>query len=97
MNPSDGALIGSVRRQLMMIGNAGLNQARRFDFASRHPRADIWCENIRLLRAALNGIIMLTKCAIAVVVAAVVGTLSVGTDARARGGGGRGGKAHGMS
>src|SRR5262245_92914 len=31
------------------------------------------------------------------VVAAVVGTLSVGTDAWARGGGGRGGKAYGMS
>ena len=40
---------------------------------------------------------MLTKCAIAVVVATVVGTLSVGTDAWARGDGGRGGKAHGMS
>ena len=39
---------------------------------------------------------MLTKCTIAIVVAAVVGTLSVGADAWARGGGGRG-KAHGMS
>jgi hypothetical protein len=39
---------------------------------------------------------MLTQCAIAIMVAALVGTLSVGTEAWARGGGGRG-KAHGMS
>jgi len=40
---------------------------------------------------------MFTRCAIAIVVAAAFGTLSAGTDAWARGGGGRGGKAHGMS
>src|SRR5262249_23247202 len=38
---------------------------------------------------------MLTRCTIVIVAAAVVGTLSVDTDAWARGGGGRG-KAHGM-
>ena len=39
---------------------------------------------------------MLTRCTIAIAAAAVVGTLSVGADAWARGGGGRG-NAHGMS
>ena len=39
---------------------------------------------------------MLTRCIIAIAAAAVVGTLSVGADAWARGGGGRG-NAHGMS
>ena len=78
----------------MINGNAGLNQARRFNLsAGTHaqafgPRSLVessadWNTHAHQMRHRHCG-------------RRLVGTLSVGTDAWARGGGGRG-KAHGMS
>ena len=78
----------------MMNGNAGLNQARRFNLpAGTHaqafgPRSLVessadWNTHAHQMRHRHCG-------------RRLVGTLSVGTEAWARGGGGRG-KAHGMS